>query len=210
MTHIVTHKAAPVAKAAAAVPASASVEAAATPEAPPVQSAAALPAAPAEPANNELPLEFGAGALALFALGGAAFAVSRRRRSDDEEVMLHEEEYEPLQAAEPTAEPEALTLSHPVVQEEPAMIVPPMSAFAWGREPGTATEEGHPGGETWVERAYRGSSPENPSVSLKARLKRAAFFDKREREVAAGEAEPIDADAGLPEALSDDRVDELA
>jgi hypothetical protein len=47
-------------------------------------------------------------------------------------------------------------------------------------------------------------------VSLKARLKRAAFFDKRERDVAAGLAEPVDADAGLPEAMTEEQERELA
>ncbi len=41
-------------------------------------------------------------------------------------------------------------------------------------------------------------------MSLKKRLKRAAFFDKRDREVADGEAEPVDSDAGLPEAAADE------
>ena len=59
---------------------------------------------------------------------------------------------------------------------------------------GSGSEESH------VDRAMRGPTPDNPSLSLKTRLKRAAFFDKREREVAAGEAEPVDPDAGLPEA----------
>ena len=54
--------------------------------------------------------------------------------------------------------------------------------------------------EIHVDRAMRGSTPDNPSLSLKTRLKRAAFFDKREREVEAGEAEPVDPEAGLPEA----------
>lgn len=54
--------------------------------------------------------------------------------------------------------------------------------------------------ESHVDRAMRGPTPDNPSLSLKTRLKRAAFFDKREREVEAGEAEPVDAAAGLPEA----------
>jgi hypothetical protein len=58
--------------------------------------------------------------------------------------------------------------------------------------------------ESHVDRARRGPTPDNPSLSLKTRLKRAAFFDKREREVAEGKAEPIDSDAGLPEAMSDD------
>ena len=66
-------------------------------------------------------------------------------------------------------------------------------------------------GETWVQRAYRGPTANNPSVSLRARLKRAAFFDKREREVAAGKAEPVEMDAGLPEAMVEEqREGELA
>lgn len=60
--------------------------------------------------------------------------------------------------------------------------------------------------ETHVERAMRGPTPDNPSLSLKKRLKRAAFFDQREREVAAGEAKPVDADAGLPEALTEETL----
>ena len=50
----------------------------------------------------------------------------------------------------------------------------------------------------------RGPTPDNPSLSLKKRLQRAAFFDKRDREVAAGQAEPVDPDAGLPEAMTED------
>jgi hypothetical protein len=49
-----------------------------------------------------------------------------------------------------------------------------------------------------------GPTPDNPSLSLKKRLKRAAFFDKRDREVAAGEAAPVDADAGLPDQMVED------
>ena len=55
-----------------------------------------------------------------------------------------------------------------------------------------------------VDRAMRGPTPENPSQSLKKRLKRAAFLDKREREVAQGKAEPVDPTAGLPEAVVDE------
>jgi hypothetical protein len=58
--------------------------------------------------------------------------------------------------------------------------------------------------ESHVERAMRGPTPENPSQSLKKRLKRAAFLDKREREVAEGKAEPVDPTAGLPEAAMDE------
>ena len=58
--------------------------------------------------------------------------------------------------------------------------------------------------ESHVDRAMLGPTPDNPSVSLEKRLKRARFFDQRERQVAAGEAQPVDADAGLPEQLVDD------
>ena len=58
--------------------------------------------------------------------------------------------------------------------------------------------------ESHVDRAMRDPTPDNPSLSLKKRLQRAAFFDKRDREVAAGQAEPVDPDAGLPEAMTED------
>src|SRR5688572_20050243 len=49
-------------------------------------------------------------------------------------------------------------------------------------ETGSGPDESH------VDRAMLGPTPDNPSLSLKKRLKRAAFFDQREREVAAGDA----------------------
>ena len=55
-----------------------------------------------------------------------------------------------------------------------------------------------------MDRAMLVPTPDNPSLSLKNRLKLAAFFDQREREVAAGKAEPVDADAGLPEQMVED------
>ena len=58
--------------------------------------------------------------------------------------------------------------------------------------------------QSHVDRAMLGPTPDNPSLSLKKRLKRAAFFDQREREVAAGEAVAVDADAGLPEQMVED------
>jgi hypothetical protein len=58
--------------------------------------------------------------------------------------------------------------------------------------------------ESHVDRAMLGPTPDNPSLSLKTRLKRARFFDQREREVAEGTAEPVDAEAGLPEQMVED------
>ena len=105
----------------------------------------------------------------------------------------------------------------PILHEEQPAIVAP-SAFAWGNAPSEPTrpaaqaaeDDDRLPGESWVERAYRGPTPNNPSVSLRARLKRAAFFDKREREVAAGTAEPVEMDAGLPEAMVEEQERELA
>lgn len=57
---------------------------------------------------------------------------------------------------------------------------------------GSGSEESH------VDRAMRGPTPDNPSQSLKKRLKRAAFFDQRDRLAAEGKATPVDAEAGLP------------
>jgi hypothetical protein len=137
-----------------------------------------------------------AAGLALLALGGAALALSRRRRRYDEEAWADEESaYD-----EPAI----------VHDEQPAIVAPAASAFAWGdraerdESAASTSDDGSDRrpGESWVERAYRGPSPANPSASLKNRLRRAAFFDKREREVAAGRAAPVDTDAGLPERMA--------
>ena len=139
--------------------------------------------------------EIGGGAIVLLAFGAGAFALSRRKRREHEAAWSNED----VAAAE----------AHDPLFDEPAFRAEPTptqaSAFAWGK---SAEDRGR--GETWVERAYRGPTPENPSLSLRTRLKRAAFFDKREREAAAGEAAPLDASAGLPEAMADQREREAA
>ena len=156
--------------------------------------------------SEDTALEVGAGAIALLVLGGAAVALTRRRRLREE---LADEAYEPSFADE--AEPVEAAVAAPIHKEQPAIIAP--SAFAWDDRPSKSASDDDSDrrpGETWVERAYRGPSPANPSASLRNRLKRAAFFDKREREVAAGTAEPVETDAGLPEAMADEREREFA
>lgn len=157
------------------------------------------------------------GAIALLALGGAAYVLSRRRRREQEEAWHESWASEPnAPDHEAVVEPASVEPQHdPVVHEaEPAIVAP--SAFAWGNqapEPGNDSrnsDDDRLPGETWVQRAYRGPSANNPSVSLKNRLRRAAFFDKRERDVAAGLAEPVDHDAGLPEGMTDEADRELA
>jgi hypothetical protein len=185
---------------------------------PAISGEGAAPAKPtAPPAKKIGPVEertaeIGGGAIALLALGGIGLAMrSRKRRREDEEAWNYDAT-EP--SSEESAADEPMTLTEEAHQPQPAMVAPELSAFAWGnRQPcDDPTDDGSDRcpGETWVERAYRGPSPANPSASLKARLHRAAFFDKREREVAAGKAAPIDPDAGLPDAMVEEQEREVA
>jgi hypothetical protein len=149
----------------------------------------------------------------LLALVGIASVLIGRRRSRREKELADAQvlAYEPFETA---AAPEPAPAVH---HEEPATAA---SAFAWGNqsqddEPARSNERTADGddrrpGESWVERAYRGPSANNPSVSLRTRLRRAAFFDKREREAAAGTAEPVDASAGLPDAMLEEQDRQLA
>lgn len=177
----------------------------------PIVEIASKPAPAAAPAKSlsmskGTALELGGGAVAILILGGAAYGVSRRRRRADEAAWDYDQ-LEPVGAESDTASEEPRGPAEP----QPAMVAPPISAFAWGNRASERETSGdRRPGESWVERAYRGPSAENPSLSLRKRLKRAAFFDKREREAAAGDAAPVDADAGLPEAVTDDRMLEAA
>jgi hypothetical protein len=149
-------------------------------------------------------MEIGGGALALLVLGGGTALILRRRRrrerEEEEEMEWAEQAYEP--------DPVSAEPSHdPIFEHQPAVYAPSASAFGWGNsqpatKPSTDESDRRPG-ETWVDRAYRGPSPANPSVSLRARLKRAAFFDKREREVAAGTAVAVEPGAGLSDKLDE-------
>lgn len=222
-----THAAAPAA--AAPVAAAPAAPAPAQPAVKPIVDTSAAPPPPAQTTtakpsggmDETTAMEVGGGALALIALGAGAWALSRRRRDTDE--VIYEDTYEP-EADHVAHEPEmaAVAEPEPVAEdmprhdpvEQPNIVAPAPSAFAWGK-PDPATQADDDGsdrqpGETWVERAYRGPSPANPSVSLKTRLRRAAFFDKRERDVAAGVAEPVDTDAGLPDAMVEEQEREIA
>ena len=162
---------------------------------------ATAPAAKPAKSDNTIPILAGI-ALVLLALGTLVALLARRRRRRDEEAWVYDEPVAETVTTEPVAAAEPERVVH---EEQPAIVAP--SAFAWGEEPSkpradqTVDEDDRMPGETWIQRAYRGPTPNNPSVSLKARLKRAAFFDKRERDVAAGKAEPVDMGAGLPDAV---------
>ena len=224
-TAVTTHNAAPAAAAApVAAPAPAKPAPAVDMSAKPAQPAPQQPAKASSGMPNETAMELGGGALALLALGGGAWALSRRRRRHEEEEWQGEEamEHHEEPVAEPVAEaapmPRHDAIDHGRTYAEPAHFshepevmaatAAAPSAFTWrseerGQQADDDGSDRRPG-ETWVERAYRGPSPANPSASLKYRLRRAAFFDKRERDVAAGKAEPVDTGAGLPEAATEE------
>ena len=176
---------------------------------------AATPAvAPAKPLSAWLDdprVQMGGGALILLIIIAATTSILIGRRGLRREKEWADEQTMAYEPCETVAEPAGK--AEPVVHEEqPAIVAPPASAFAWGDGPQADLDEQadrHPG-ETWTERAHRGPSPENPSASLKTRLKRAAFFDTREMEAAAGMAAPVDPDAGLPEAVVDEQEREQA
>jgi hypothetical protein len=157
---------------------------------------AATPAVATKPhKKKDATLPIAGGALAFLAVGGAAVAMTRRREDDEEWTDEERLESDPAETAVEEA---------PVVRDEqPATTAP--TAFGWNGtdrvdEPAQIRREG----ESHVERAYRGPTPDNPSLSLKKRLKRAHFFDQRERDAAAGEAVPVDSTAGLPERMLED------
>jgi hypothetical protein len=161
---------------------------------PAAAAAAPAPVAQSKPAiDTDQALLFGAGALALIALAAAAIALARRTRRRHELAEYEMASIEPV--AEPLPERAVEPEPAPVAAPQPLIVAPSASAFGWGTQRTSAT----PIDESWVERARRGPTPDNPSLSLRKRLKRAAFFDQRERDAAAGKAVAVDPDAGLPD-----------
>ena len=190
---------APAARARAAAPAGSQPEPAAPVADAPVEAPiAAAPAAPiaepvpapapvAEPAaqdllaDDALPIA-GAAGLGLLALAGAGLAMRRRRRRDQEEFA---DRQWALDHAEADADP-AITEPEPVVvAAEPAFARGP--APTHDPIPLDAPVTALPAGfdlsryGRHVQAAYRGPTPDNPSLSLKNRLRRASFFDQQER-----------------------------
>lgn len=197
---------APARSSAAAVPAAAASDAApvaaepAVPQPQPnaIAQAAQDQAPPPSPAPDTAATDAGeiafGGALALLVLSAGALGLSRRRKRAHEEAS----EYYATAHDAPVATPVVAAPVRREIDLSPPATVPAAtdrSAFAWGSPtPATASP---------IERAMRGPSPDNPSLSLKKRLKRAAFFERREREAAAGRAPKMSRFAGLPDRLVD-------
>lgn len=135
--------------------------------------------------DDALPIAAGAG-LGLLLLGGAAAGLRRRRRKQE---VVREPVSEPAFARRP-------------VHDAPVAHRPaPSPAREMDTKPFMAAPAAGAAGLSHVERAKRGPTPENPFLSLKKRLKRAAFFEQRDRAVAAGKAKPVNPTAGLPDRL---------
>ena len=176
----------------------------AIPAAPP-PAIAATPRAPQAPAlsNDILPIA-GAAALGLLGLIGLGVAMRRRKLRRDEEFFTADQ-YEP--ASEPSAQADPLFAepSSAPHQADPVPATPLVASstlIATSASAGSSSDcsDAEPGSH--VEAACDGPTADNPSLSIKKRLKRARFFDQREFLVAAGEVPPIAADAGLPDAVA--------
>lgn len=145
--------------------------------------------------GNVLPIA-GAAGLGLLGLIGVGAAMRRRKRRNEEEI-----------AAADQVEPafEAPTQADPLFAEPAFAPRPEEQASATTAALGSAGSpsdcvDAAPGSH--VEAACDGPTADNPSLSIKKRLKRAHFFDQREFLAEAGEVAPMAADAGLPDAVA--------
>ena len=134
------------------------------------------------------------------------FALRRRRRSEEE--LADAEYYEPAHEAEAQPALEAA----PVVAEPLAELPPEPDAAELPTEPAaapafvaapaaTASDCADAAPGSHVEAACEGPTPDNPSLSIKKRMKRARFFDQREFLAEAGEVAPMASNAGLPDSV---------
>jgi hypothetical protein len=149
--------------------------------------------------DETLPIAIGLGVIAI---GGAAFALSRRKRDDDGEELLLDTPVEPA----PVVATEPITMAPRVAEPTPVAVAPATVAAAEGpsRLP-NGFDLSRFGRHTRA--AYLGPTPDNPSHSLKRRLKRASFFDQREREAAAGTMrEPVYPESPAAQAATADQV----
>lgn len=212
-----THRTASVARAAKAVPpvAQAPVAAPVATPAEPVEAAPiVISAAPAAPAaavvatssaqntsvesSGMLPIA-GAAGLGFLGLVGLGLAMRRRRRRNEEELAAAEQD-EFAVGAPAQADPLFDEPAFAPRTADPAPALALGAAVAPAETPSDCVDAA-PGSH--VEAACEGPTPDNPSLSIKKRLKRAHFFDQREFLAAAGEVAPMAADAGLPDAITE-------
>lgn len=178
-------------RAAASVPVTATVPAVpSAPAAVPIATAEAAPPAPAPDtaapveapvparvateAGNDLAPVAGAAGLGALLIAGGAVAYRRRRRNDE---AFGEEDRIDVGAT-------TRVIDTPVAPAPAPSYAPPRAAPAMPR---TSEERAVPAGfdvsrfSPRVQAAYAGPTADNPSSSLKSRLKRARFFNQQER-----------------------------
>jgi hypothetical protein len=153
----------------------------------------------AEPASQALELDetlpiAGAAGFGLLALAGVGLAMRRRRRRREDAEFEANQWALGHAAPEPRPEP---------VRSEPAFARPRAQEPVHSGGPATALPAGFDLSRfgRHVQAAYRGPTPDNPSLSLKNRLRRASFFDQQERR-AARESSPGAAPAPEPAWMS--------
>jgi hypothetical protein len=137
--------------------------------------------------DETLPIA-GAVGLGLLAIGGIALAFRRKRPAEEDELMLEppQEEVATLVQAAPLAAAPAPQAAMPAQPPAgPSTLPNGFDLSRFGRH---------------TQAAYRGPTPDNPSYSLKHRLRRASFFDQREREAA--EAGIAPAPIATPESVA--------
>ena len=134
-----------------------------------------------DPTGDILPIAGAASAAALL-LAGGALALGRRRREREDAIYTPEAVTTPVEPA-----------TAPMAPAPTAYAAPPMSARRPEAIPAKGPVAAVPSGfdisrfGRHTQAAYRGPTPENPSQSLKRRLKRASFFDQRERMATQGD-----------------------
>ena len=180
-------RAAPVTATAPATPPA--TEAIEVPVGPPVAAAPEPAPDPAESASldqaqqMDTMLEVGGAGLLAMLLGGMALR-SRRRRKEEERIEEAKWAY-----IETHPEPEEVeAVREPAFARSPAPSHDPVPATsaASARAPVTKLPKGFDLSRfgPHVQAAYRGPTPDNPSLSLRYRLRRASAFDQQERRAA--------------------------
>jgi hypothetical protein len=159
------------------------------PAAGPAVEPAAPPVAPVKPSGDLLTDEAapvaGAAGLGLLALAGAGLAVNRRRRRRKERA--HQQANRAYLDQHP-AEPEPAAREPAFVRAgQPAAVAASASALSEAEVRTDVPRTKLPNGfdlsrfGPHVRAAYLGPTPDNPSLSLKYRLRRAAAMDQRAR-----------------------------
>jgi resuscitation-promoting factor RpfA len=119
-------------------------------------------------------LPIAGGVLAALALAGGALAFAGRKRRYREEYRANE-----AAPAAMTVEPEPLTRNTPINPQGTRYAVPAPAAETAATALPAGFDLSRYGRH--VQAAYRGPTADNPSLSLRTRLKRARFYDQRER-----------------------------